>query len=210
VLSREAIDALGELCIEHNLWLVCDEVYEHLTFGVDFASPLENPALRERTIVTSSISKTFAATGFRSGWTIGPADFSRRLLPISESMLFGNQPFIADMTTAALRGDFDTAEKMRISFSRRAKLIHDALKTAPGLSAWLPQGGMFIMVDVSGTGMDGETFAWRLLKEQAVAVMPGNSFGSTADGLIRIALTVPDEILSTAMERMVELARAGQ
>ncbi|MEO1307968.1 MAG: pyridoxal phosphate-dependent aminotransferase, partial [Pseudomonadota bacterium] len=145
VLTRETIDALGSLCTQHNLWIVCDEVYEHLTFGVDFASPLENPALRERTIVTSSISKTFAATGFRSGWTVGPTELSRRLLPISETMLFGNQPFIADMTEAALRGNFDTAARLRTAFARRAHLIQDALAEVPGLSAWMPQGGMFIM-----------------------------------------------------------------
>lgn len=207
VLDRATIDALGALCVEHDLWIVSDEVYEHLTFGVDFASPLENPALRDRTIVTSSISKTFAATGFRSGWTIGPAEFSRRLLPISETMLFGNQPFIADMTEAALRGSFDTAERMRTAFARRARLIRDAVADMPGLSALLPQGGMFMMIDVSATGMSGEDFAWHLLDEHSVAVMPGSSFGATATGLIRVALTVPDEVLEDAMQRiaMMEL-----
>lgn len=211
VLTRETIDALGEICIKHNLWIVCDEVYENLTFGsAEFASPLSNPGLRARTIVTSSISKTFAATGFRSGWTIGPLELSRRLLPISETMLFGNQPFIADMTEAALRGSFDTAARMSTAFDRRAHLIKNALVDVPGLSVWLPQGGMFMMVDVSGTGLDGETFAWRLLEEQGVAVMPGNSFGETAKGLIRLGLTVPDETLSMAMERLVALSKSVQ
>ena len=211
VLSRETIDALGEVCIRHNLWIVSDEVYEKLTFGsAEFASPLANPALRERTIVTSSISKTFAATGFRSGWTVGPAELSRRLLPISETMLFGNQPFIADMTAAALRGSFDTAERMCSAFHRRALLIKQALADAPGLSVRVPQGGMFIMIDVSGTGMDGETFAWRLLNEQGVAVMPGSSFGSTAKNLIRLGLTVPDETLSAAMTRVKALSDTMQ
>ncbi|MGB0905169.1 MAG: aminotransferase class I/II-fold pyridoxal phosphate-dependent enzyme, partial [Mangrovicoccus sp.] len=151
-------------------------------------------------------SKTFAATGFRSGWTIGPPEFSRRLLPISESMLFGNQPFIADMTEAALRGEYDTAERMREAFHRRAQLIHDAIAEAPGLSGILPEGGMFMMVDVGATGMDGETFAWRLLEEQGIAVMPGSSFGAAAESLIRLALTVPDEVLAEAMQGILALA----
>ena len=205
VLDRATIDALGALCVDHNLWLVCDEVYENLTFGVAFASPIENPALRDRTIVTSSISKTFAATGFRSGWTIGPAEFSRRLLPISETMLFGNQPFIADMTEAALRGRFDTAERMRTAFARRAGLIHKALADCPGLSASLPQGGMFMMIDVSATGMTGEEFAWHLLDAHSVAVMPGASFGAMAKDLIRVALTVPDAVLEDAVNRIAAL-----
>lgn len=205
VIDRKTIDALGALCIEHDLWIVCDEVYEELIFDGVFASPLENPDLRARTIVVSSISKSYAATGFRSGWSIGPAELSRRLLPISETMLFGNQPFIADMTEAALRGSFDTAARMRTSFGRRAHLVHDALAPVKGVSAILPQGGMFIMIDVGGTGMDGETFAWRLLEDQGVAVMPGNSFGTTATSLIRVALTVPDDVLASAMDRLSAL-----
>ncbi|MBT8153083.1 pyridoxal phosphate-dependent aminotransferase [Epibacterium ulvae] len=204
VLSRQTLQELGALCIEHNLWIVCDEVYESLTFGTPFASPLEIPALRERTIVTSSISKTFAATGFRSGWTIGPVELSRRILPISETMLFGNQPFIADMTEAALRGSFDTAERMRIAFDRRAHMIHETLSDSPVLSTALPQGGMFIMIDVANTGLDGETFAWRLLEDFGVAVMPGSSFGATATSLVRLALTVPDEVLHSAVKSMID------
>lgn len=210
VLDRATIDALGAICARHDLWIVSDEVYENLTFGAEFVSPLDIPALRTRTVVASSISKSFAAPGFRSGWTVGPAEFSDRLLPISETMLFGNQPFIADMTAAALRGQIDTAQRMRGAFERRAGLVRDALSGVAGLKTAVPQGGMFIMVDVSGTGLDGERFAWRLLEEQGVAVMPGNAFGAMATGLVRLALTVPDDVLSIAADRIATLARAAQ
>ena len=123
LLDRATLAALGEIARNHDLWIVCDEVYEDLIFDGDFVSPLEIASLRERTIVTSSISKTFAATGFRSGWAVGPEDFCTRLLPISETILFGNQPFIADMTETALRGSFDTAERMRTSYAARADMI---------------------------------------------------------------------------------------
>lgn len=209
VLDRETLERVGEICIAHDLWIVCDEVYEELVFDGVFVSPLEIPALRERTVVVSSISKTFAATGFRSGWSIGPVDFSRRLQPISETMLFGNQPFIADMTEAALLGQFDTAERLRVSLGRRAKLVFEAAEKTPGLAAIPVQGGMFIMLDVGGTGMDGETFAWRLLKEYGVAVMPGASFGENAGSLIRLGLTVPDETLIAAMEKVAALCAAA-
>lgn len=206
VIDREAMRAIGEVAIEHDLWIVCDEVYESLIFEGEFCSPLEFEPLHERTIVVSSISKSHAATGFRSGWAIGPAEFMRLLLPISETMLFGNQPFIADMTEAALKGNYDTAERLRTSLGRRARASHDALNAARGLSAHLPQGGMFMMVDVAGTGLDGEAFAWRLLEEEAVAVMPGNSFGSEAPHLIRFGLTLPDDELAEAVRRIAALA----
>ena len=207
VLDRETLEQLGKLCIENDLWILCDEVYEALIFDGDFVSPLEIEALRERTVVVSSISKSHAATGFRSGWSIGPVEFSRRLLPISETMLFGNQPFIADMTEAALRQHFDTADRLCEALGRRAKLLHEAVGQVPALSSSLPQGGMFLMIDVSKTGLDGEAFAWRLLEEQGVAVMPGASFGDSATTLIRVALTVPDEVLMQAVDRMAALCQ---
>ncbi|WP_324692379.1 pyridoxal phosphate-dependent aminotransferase [Cobetia sp. D5] len=205
VMDRATLEHIGALCREHDLWIVCDEVYESLIFTGEFVSPLEIEALRERTVVVSSISKSHAATGFRSGWAIGSAEFCRRLLPVSETMLFGNQPFIADMTEAALRGDFDTTERLRDSLGRRARLVHEALAAIPQLSSSLPQGGMFLMVDVSRTGLNGEQFAWRLLEQQQVAVMPGSVFGDCGTPLVRVALTVPDDSLLEAVQRMALL-----
>ena len=206
LLDRETITALGETAVEHDLWIVCDEVYEDLIFDGTFASPLEIEELRERTIVTSSISKTYAATGFRSGWAVGPAEFCTRLLPLSETILFGNQPFIADMTEVALRGNFDTARRMRQSYAARLELITNEIASSPVLKVGRASGGMFVMIDVSQTGLDGEVFAWALLKEQKVAVMPGNSFGENANGLIRVALTAPNDILLEAAKRIHRLA----
>ncbi|POF33971.1 pyridoxal phosphate-dependent aminotransferase [Roseibium marinum] len=208
LLDRDTLVELGALACSHDLWIVCDEVYEDLIFEGEFASPLEIEALRERTVVTSSISKSFAATGFRSGWAVGPEEFCTKLLPISETILFGNQPFIADMTEAALRGDFDTAERMRKSYAARARLISRELTGCASLKTCRVSGGMFIMIDVSGTGLDGEQFAWSLLENQGVAVMPGPSFGQNAKSLIRVALTVPDETLREAMRRIHAFADA--
>jgi len=208
LLDRETIIALGEIARKHDLWIVCDEVYEDLIFDGDFVSPLENASLRERTIVTSSISKTFAATGFRSGWAVGPEEFCTRLLPISETILFGNQPFIADMTETALRGSFDTAERMRNSYAARADMIASELAGCPALKPGRASGGMFVMIDVGGTSLTGEQFAWKLLEDQGVAVMPGSSFGDNAPDLIRVALTVPDDELREAMRRIHAFAEA--
>ena len=205
VLSAEEIVAIGEVCRRHDLWIVCDEVYEQLIFDVPFASPFDNVDLAERTIVVSSISKSHAAPGFRSGWAVGPVEFCDRLLPVSETMLFGVQPFIADMTAMAVSQEFDTATTMRDNYRRRAELVVDALSASALLDPRMPEGGMFIVIDVSATGLSGEDFAWELLRQQHVAVMPGSSFGEQAEALIRVSLTVPDDQLVTAMRRIVEL-----
>jgi len=207
VLSRAEIAAIGEVCRKHDLWIISDEVYEELTFGVEFSSPLDIDTLADRTIAVSSISKSHAAPGFRSGWAVGPAEFCRRLLPLSESMLFGGQPFISDMTAYALTHELPTAALMRSHYKARADLIMDRLGGIAGLKPMRPEAGMFVLLDVSATGLDGQEFASRLLEERHVAVMPGTSFGSAAKNFVRVSLTVPDDKLAEACERMALFAR---
>jgi arginine:pyruvate transaminase len=207
VLTAGEIAAIGEVCRRHDLWIVCDEVYEELIFGTSFASPFDNPDLADRTIVVSSISKSHAAPGFRSGWAAGPEEFCERVLPVSETMLFGVQPFISDMTAMAVSQTFSTASVMRENYLRRARIVEKTLAREPLLKVMMPEGGMFILVDVSATGLDGQAFAWEFLKQQKVAVMPGSSFGAEARDFIRISLTVPDDMLEIAMGRMAEQAR---
>lgn len=207
VLSRDEIAAIGEVCRRHDLWIVSDEVYEELTFGAEFSSPFDLPELAERTIVVSSISKSHAAPGFRSGWAVGPAEFCRRLQPFSEAMLFGGQPFIADMTAHALTHDLPTAATMRRQYAARAELIARRLDGIAGLRPIRPEAGMFVLIDVGETGLDGREFASRLLDEQYVAVMPGSSFGNAARHLVRLSLTVPETRLAEACDRIAAFAR---
>lgn len=206
VLNHAELAAIGDVCRRHDLWIVCDEVYEELVFKGSFASPFDNPELADRTVVVSSISKSHAAPGFRSGWAVGPVDFTRRILPLSETMLFGVQPFISDMTAYALTHDIETSRHMRASYGARASRIAEALEGAPGLRAHPPEAGMFILVDVSETGMTGEAFAWALLEEEGVAVMPGSSFGDKAASFLRLSLTVPDALIEEACRRIRALA----
>lgn len=209
VLSRDDIAALARVAVRHDLWILCDEVYEDLVFdGVTFASPLDDPALAERVIVASSISKSHAAPGFRSGWCVGPAEFVARVLPLAEMMLFGNQPFIADMTAAAVSAPSPVAADMAARFAARARMMRDRLDGVAGLAVNRPQAGMFALVDVRGTGRTGDAFANGLLDAQAVAVMPGGSFGPALDGWLRVSLTAPDAQIAEACSRMIAYARS--
>lgn len=207
VLTRDEVKAIGEVCRKHDLWIMCDEVYEELTFGAAFYSPFDMPEFAERTIVLSSISKSHAAPGFRSGWAAGPAEFCERLLPVSETMLFGVQPFIADMTAMAVSQPFGTAAEMRTRYSRRAQLTAEALHGSNVIKPLMPEGGMFILLDVGATGLEGEEFARKLLREKHVAVMPGSSFGEEAKNFVRLSLTVPDETLREAVGRIADLGQ---
>lgn len=208
VLTAEDIAAIGAVARAHDLWIVVDEVYEDLVFeGVGFVSPLNDPALADRVIAVSSISKSHAAPGLRSGWCVGPQPFVEALLPLAEVMLFGNQPFIADATEAAIRRGSEVAAGMRARFDRRAAALAARLGAGCGLRVHRPQAGMFAMVDVSGTGMSGADWADSLLEEQGVAVMPGAAFGESLGGWVRVALTEEDSRLEEAAERMAAHAR---
>jgi arginine:pyruvate transaminase len=206
VLSAEEIAEIGEVCIRHNLWIVSDEVYELMIFNGTFASPLDRAELADRAIAVASISKSHAAPGFRSGWCIAPKEFTERLLPLSESMLFGGQPFIADMTAYALSRPSTAAATMRESFLRRANRISERLDGKAGIISRIPQAGMFILADIRATGLSGQDFAMRLLEEEFVAVMPGESFGENLAGYLRLSLSVADDKIDAACAGIVRLA----
>lgn len=207
VLTRGDIDALGALARRHDLWIVSDEVYENLIYSGEFASPFDDPALADRTIAVSSISKSHAAPGFRAGWAVGPAEFCSRLLPLSETMLFGGPPFIADAATWALTHASSAAPVMRASYAARAERIVAALVRLRGIACRLPQAGMFVLADIRGLGLSGEAFAARLLDEVGVAVMPGESFGAALNGWVRVSLTAPDPAIDAALARIAAFVR---
>ena len=208
VLRAADIAALGALAVQHDLWIVCDEVYEEMVFdGVPFASPLSDPALADRVVVCASISKSHAAPGFRSGWCVGPEAFCDRALPLSETMLFGNQPFIADATALAVSHPSPVAPGMVMRFSRRAGVLADGLAGANGLHVHRPEAGMFALIDARETGMTGEAFAMALLDATDVAVMPGESFGLALAGWLRVSLTQPDDLIAEAARRIARFAQ---
>ncbi|MGL4236171.1 pyridoxal phosphate-dependent aminotransferase [Tabrizicola sp.] len=203
VLRPDDIRALGALAKQHDLWILSDEVYEDMVFpGITFTSPLDLPDLAERVVVASSISKSHAAPGFRSGWCVGPAEFCARLLPLSETMLFGSQPFIADLTEIAISEPSPVAPGMVDRFSRRAAVLAQTLHGTAGLRVHRPEAGMFALVDVRATGLSGEAFATCLLEQHKVAVMPGESFGAGLSGWVRLSLTQPDDRMVEATTRI--------
>ncbi|MEN0040723.1 MAG: pyridoxal phosphate-dependent aminotransferase [Pseudomonadota bacterium] len=202
-LSADEIGALGEVCEAHDLWIMSDEVYEPLVYSGSFASPFDDERLAERTVVVSSLSKSHAAPGFRAGWSVSPLWFADAAQSVSEAVLFGNQPFIADMVEAALKSDEDPAAEMGANYQRRI----DALKSGfdgTSLKPLVPEAGMFMLVDVSAAGMDGESFARKAL-DHGVSVMPGSSFGSQAKDFIRLSLTVLEDDLREAARRLGEV-----
>ena len=204
VLSGQEIAAIGALAKQHDFWIVSDEVYEELVFdGVSFASAFDQADLADRTVAVASMSKSHAAAGYRAGWLVGPEEFCKAALPITETEIFGTPPFIQVAATEVLsRGPSTVAPLMRANYARRAQMVFDALDGVSGLKVMTPEAGMFVLLDARERGQTSMEFGTQLLEEMGIAVMPGSSFGQALEGFVRVSLTVEDEVLRIALSRI--------
>jgi len=207
VFTADEVAGIAALCREHDLWLLSDEVYEDLTFARPHTSPWSLPGMAERTIVASSLSKSHAMAGFRFGWVIGPPALSRHLFDFLLCMYFGGPAFIQDGAMAALGSELPEVTALRKTYRYRALLLSGILADAPNCRAIPPEGGMFVLFDVRGTGLGAQDFARQLLLGEDVALLPCDGFGPSAVGYLRIALTAPEPRLEEAGRRIVRFAQ---
>jgi arginine:pyruvate transaminase len=206
VLTRAEVEAIAALCRQHDLWLLSDEVYETLAYGAPHVSPWSLPGMAERTVVVSSLSKSHAIPGFRFGWVIAPPDLIEHLSNLILCLLYGGPPFIQAGALEALIRELPEETAMREIYFGRSRRMAALLAAAPGCRVVPPDGGMFLMLDISGTGRSADTFARGLLDAEAAAVLPCDGFGPSAAGHLRVSLTQPDAVLEEAGRRVVRFA----
>ncbi len=208
VFTPAEIAAIAALCRRHDLWLLSDEVYEDLAFARPHVSVWSLPGMEDRTVVVSSLSKSHAIPAFRFGWVIGPPELARHLSNLLLSMTYGSPAFIQDGALVALSRELPEVAALREAYRAREGLLSGILREAPGCRVVPPEGGMFVLFDVRGTGLDAGDFARRLLDRERVAVLPCDGFGPSAIGHLRIALSAPEPRLRDAGDRIVRFARA--
>lgn len=208
MLSRRDWEAVAELCRRHDLWLLSDEVYASLVFEGEHVSPASLPGMAERTVTINSLSKSHAMTGWRVGWAVAPAELVPHIHNLALCMLYGCPGFVQDAALAALRVGDDAVAVMRDVYRVRRDLVHRRLSQVPGLGCHLPAAGMFMMVDIRGTGLSAYRFSEGLLDARGVAVLAGEAFGPSAAGHVRLSLGMPEPQLETACERIVAYARS--
>lgn len=205
-LSLPIWQALARLCIEHNLWLISDEVYSDLLYEGKHISPASLPGMAERTATLNSLSKSHAMSGWRVGWVIGPKPLAEHLIHLSLCMLFGLPDFVQKAAEVALDADLPEIAQMRDEYRLRRDLVCASLEDCQGLKPVKPDGGMFVMVDIRETGLGAQAFAERLLEGYGVSVLAGEAFGPSAAGHIRIGLVVDRKRLAEACRRIVRCA----
>jgi arginine:pyruvate transaminase len=202
VLDAGEVLQLAELCARHGAWLVSDEVYAELTFERPHVSPASVVTFGARLVVVDSLSKSHAMTGWRLGWAIGPVDLAQHLGALAQAQLFGSPPFVQDAAVAALTGPQDICASLRELYRERRDALLEGLSACAMLRPFRPEGGMFVLIDISRTGLAANEFANRLLDEAAVAVVPGQAFGESVADCVRLGLTQPVGRLREACGRI--------
>lgn len=177
VLNPQELQAIAELAIAHDLWVVVDEVYESLVFDGEYHSLAALPGMAERCIVIGSLSKSHAMTGWRIGWIIAAPQMVVHAETLVLSMLYGLPGFVMEAATAAVLAHDEVTVGMRDIYRRRRDLVVAGLSACAGIQVQAPQAGMFVLVDVRGTGLTSLEFAWRLFREAGVSVLDAAAFG---------------------------------
>lgn len=206
VYSRETLEGIAQVCRDHDLWLISDEVYDTQVWDGEHISPRALPEMVERTLVVGSMSKSHAMTGSRVGWICGPKEAIEHLINLATHTTYGVAGFIQDAAEFALAQGTDLEDKVADPFRRRRELARTILAAQNTVGLVPAQGAMYLMLDIRATGLSGEAFANRLLDDHKIAVMPGESFGQSAAGHIRVAMTIDDERFAKALKSLCDLA----
>jgi len=201
VASRENLLALAKIAEKHDLIVFSDEMYDRLVYGVEHVCFSALPGMRERSILLGGFSKDYAMTGWRIGYAAGPQELINGLVRVHQYMVM-SAPTMAQTAglEAILHGE-KYVEEMRLEYDRRRKLIVKGLNEI-GLPTFEPRGAFYAFPKVSQTGLDDEAFAQRLLHEEHVAVVPGNSFGLGGEGFVRCSYATAYEKIEQALEHM--------
>ncbi|HBJ72446.1 MAG TPA: aspartate aminotransferase [Actinobacteria bacterium] len=214
VYSPAEVKAIGEWAVEHGIWVVTDEIYEHLVYGdAQFASmPALVPALADTCVVVNGVAKTYAMTGWRVGWMIGPADIVKAATNL-QSHATSNVANVSQIAAlAAVTGDLSAVAAMKEAFDRRRKLITGILDAIPGVTCPLPEGAFYVypsVKDLIGKSLRGQQLtssaqlAGLILDEAEVAVVPGEAFGTP--GYLRLSYATSDSDITEGTGRIATL-----
>jgi aspartate/methionine/tyrosine aminotransferase len=218
VYSPEQVKAIGEWALKNNIWIIADEIYEHLLYdGAKAPSmPVVVPGLADSTIIINGVAKTYAMTGWRVGWMIGPKDVIKAATNL-QSHLTSNVSNVSQRAAiAALSGDLSAVHKMGEAFDRRRKLIVGLLNEIPGFECPMPTGAFFVYPSVKGAlgktirGKVAKTsaeLATIILDEVEVAAVPGEAFGPS--GYLRFSYALGDEDIVEGIGRIKKLITEG-
>lgn len=204
VFRRAELEAIGEFVLRHQLMLISDEIYEAIVYdGHQHISPASlSPELRARTLLVNSLSKTYAMTGWRVGYTAAPADLVRSMFLVLQQSSRGPATFVQDASAAALAGPQEAVAAMRDEYARRRDTVIAALSGIDRIKVLTPEGGFFAMVDARETGVPSNDIRRTLLLEHGVVVAHGSAYGPGGEGTLRVSFATGGDTLARGLERL--------
>lgn len=201
VMRREDLEAIAEVIIEHDLYVLSDEIYSELTYQGDHVSIASLPGMRERTLTINGFSKSYAMTGWRLGYICGPQEIVAQMTKIHQFAIMCAPTTSQYAAVEALRnGDADVS-KMRESYNQRRRFLMHAFEEM-GLKCFEPFGAFYVFPCIKEFGLTSDEFAMRLLEEEHVAVVPGTAFGDCGEGFLRISYAYSIDDLKIALKRL--------
>ncbi len=218
VYAPDAIAAIGAWAAEHGIWVMTDEIYEHLVYGdTQFASlPVVAPEAADRTVIVNGVAKTYAMTGWRVGWMIAPAEVAKAGMKLQSHMTSNVNNIAQIAALAAVSGPLDAVHEMRDAFDRRRRKMFDILSGIDGVVCPEPQGAFYAFPSLRGllgrplNGRTADTtldLAALLLEEIEIAIVPGEAFG--APGYARFSFAMSDDDMVEGLTRLADLVAKG-
>jgi len=218
VVRPDDVAAIGRWAAEHDIWVMADEIYEHLVYGdaTHVSMPVVAPELGDRWIVVNGVAKTYAMTGWRIGWMIGPPDVMQAAVNYQSQTTSNIGNISQRAAVAALNGDLSAVAEMRSAFDRRRRLMTSMLNAIDGVSCAEPEGAFYCYPNVQGllgrslggaVATTSSELAANLLESIKVAVVPGEAFGTP--GYFRLSYALGDDDLKEGLERLAGLVNAG-
>lgn len=201
VMTKEDLAEIVPIIIEKDLFVISDEIYSELTYGRKHVSIAEFPGMRERTIVINGFSKSYAMTGWRLGYAVGPAVIIEQMIKIHQFAIMCAPTASQYAAVEALKNGDSDVEAMREAYDQRRNYLVRSFNDM-GLTCFEPYGAFYIFPSVKSLGMTSDEFATKLLMEEKVAAVPGTAFGGSGEGFLRISYASSMENLKIAVERI--------
>lgn len=206
IMERKDLEAIAEVIIRHDLFVISDEIYSELSYFGTHASIASVPGMKERCLVINGFSKTYSMTGWRLGFACGPKAILQQMTKIHQFAIMCAPTTSQYAAIEALRnGDIDV-ENMRQAYNERRRYVVHRLREM-GLPCFMPRGAFYVFPDIRGFGLSSDEFALRLLNEEKVVVVPGSAFGESGEGFIRISYAYSLEDLKKALQRVENFIR---
>ena len=202
VLNDDVQDELARIAREHDLLVYSDEIYDRLAYGTYRHRAFSSlPGMRERTILMGGFSKAYAMTGWRVGWMCAPAQILEGIVKVHQYGIMSAPTVAQDAALAALEGGEPHVVAMVAEYDRRRRLLVDGLNRI-GLPTFEPRGAFYAFPKITSTGLSSDDFTERLLREEQVAVVPGNAFGPSGEGHVRMCYATAYEQIEEALVRI--------